>query len=102
MPLSNGVGRDLEQVVKLGRGTPFHQVTPMVEIKETASGFQVSGASYDEVFQSRFKATMAAHAVALGDATTSGRPVAITLPSGWGDTVMIEPGPGATRAGSGA
>lgn len=91
MPLSNGTGRDLEHVVKLGRGTPYHQVTPMVEIKQVATGFQVSGAGYDEVFQSRFKATMAAHAVALGDATSAGRVVAITMPRDWGDTVLVEP-----------
>lgn len=64
----------------------------MVEIKEVASGFQVSGANYDEVFHSRFKATMAAHAVALGDATNAGRAVVITMPVGWGETVLIEPG----------
>ncbi|MGY1457845.1 MULTISPECIES: hypothetical protein [unclassified Luteimonas] len=64
----------------------------MVEIKEVASGFQVSGANYDEVFHSRFKATMAAHAVALGDATTAGRAVVITMPLSWGETVLIEPG----------
>lgn len=63
----------------------------MVEIKQVAAGFQVSGAGYDEVFQSRFKATMAAHAVALGDATTTGRAVAITMPRDWGDTVLVEP-----------
>ena len=77
--------------MKLGRGASPLQVTPMVEIKEVAAGFQVSGADYDEVFQSRFKATMAAHAVALGDATSSGRPVAITMPLDWGDTVLVEP-----------
>ena len=65
----------------------------MVEIKETAGGFQVSGASYDETFQSRFKATMAAHAVALGDATATGRPVAIVVPREWGDTVLVDPRP---------
>ncbi|GGK04067.1 hypothetical protein [Luteimonas terricola] len=70
----------------------------MVEIKEVAAGFQVSGAHYDEVFHSRFKATMAAHAVALGDATTAGRPVAITMPLDWGETVLVEPGPGTSRA----
>ena len=65
----------------------------MVEIKQIAAGFQVSGATYDEVFHSRFKATMAAHAVALGDATASGRPVAIVMPGDWGDTILVEPGP---------
>ncbi len=65
----------------------------MVEIKQIATGFQVSGATYDEVFHSRFKATMAAHAVALGDATASGRPVAIVMPCDWGDTILVEPGP---------
>jgi|LSQX01.3.fsa_nt_gb hypothetical protein len=94
MPLSNGTGRDLEQVVKLGRGAPRNQDTPMVEIKEVEAGFQVSGAHYHEVFHSRFKATMAAYAVALGDATAAGHPVAISLPGDWGETVLIEPGPG--------
>lgn len=65
----------------------------MVEIKQIAAGFQVSGATYDEVFHSRFKATMAAHAVALGDATASGRPVVIVMPGDWGDTILVEPGP---------
>lgn len=70
----------------------------MVQIKQVASGFEVSGARFHEVFQSRFKATMAAHAVALGDATASGRPVSIVLPQGWGDAVVIEPGPVARPA----
>lgn len=70
----------------------------MVEIKQLAAGFQVCGATFDEVFHSRFKATMAAHAVALGDATASGRPVAIILPSDWGDTILVEPGRVAGRA----
>lgn len=65
----------------------------MVEIKQSAAGFHVSGASFSEVFHSRFKATMAAHAVALGDATASGRPVTIVVPSDWGDTILVEPGP---------
>ena len=71
----------------------------MVEIKEVEAGFQVSGACFHEVFQSRFKATMAAHAVALGDATASGQPVAIVLPRGWGETVLVTPGPGTTATG---
>ena len=64
----------------------------MVEIKQVGTGFQVSGAAYDEVFHSRFKATMAAHALALGAATTSGRSVTITVPDDWGDTILVEPG----------
>ena len=69
----------------------------MVRIEEVPAGFRVSGAGYDEVFQSRFKATMAAHAVALGDATASGRAVAIVFPDGWGETVLVEPGPAAAQ-----
>jgi len=64
----------------------------MIEIREIATGFQVSGAAYDEVFHSRFKATMAAHALALGAATASGQPVAIIVPEDWGDTILVEPG----------
>ncbi|QDW67623.1 hypothetical protein [Luteimonas granuli] len=67
----------------------------MVEIKEVAAGFQVSGPGFDEIFQSRFKATMAAHAVALGDATACGHPVAIVVPRGWGGMVLVGPGPAA-------
>lgn len=65
----------------------------MVQIRELPTGYQVSGAGYDEVFQNRFKATMAAHAVALCDATSSGRAVAIVFPDGWGETVLVEPVP---------
>lgn len=69
----------------------------MVEIKKVDAGFEVSGARFHEVFQNRFKAIMAAHAVALGDATTAGRPVAIVVPADWGDTVVVEPGPASDR-----
>lgn len=65
----------------------------MVRIKEIGAGFQVSCAAFDEVFNSRFKATMAAHALALGAATASGRPVHIIVPEDWGDTIVVEPGP---------
>lgn len=86
--------------MKLGRGAPPPlQGTPMVEVKEVEAGFQVSGAHFNEVFHSRFKATMAAYAVALGDATEAGHAVAITLPGGWGDPILIEPGPGAATPG---
>ena len=64
----------------------------MVEIKQVGTGFQVSGAAFDEVFHSRFKATMAAHALALGAATASGRTVPIIVPDDWGDTILVEPG----------
>lgn len=64
----------------------------MVEIKQVGTGFQVSGAAFDEVFHSRFKATMAAHALALGAATASGRAVTIVVPEDWGDTIVVEPG----------
>lgn len=63
----------------------------MIEIKQVEAGYQVSGSAFQEVFQSRFKATMAAHALAFGDATRSGRPVPILLPDDWGDTILIQP-----------
>jgi hypothetical protein len=73
----------------------------MVEISEVAAGFRVSGACYDEIFHSRFKATMAAHAVALGDATAAGRPVAIIVPEGWGEAVLVQPGPSSEHGANG-
>ncbi|MBJ6980811.1 hypothetical protein [Luteimonas sp. MC1572] len=63
----------------------------MVEITLVDAGFHVRGSSFDETFNSRFKAMMAAHAVALGDATATGSAVAIVFPEGWGDSILIEP-----------
>lgn len=68
----------------------------MVEIKEVPDGVMVEGAHYCEMFRNRFKALMAAHAVALGQAVELGRPVIIRVPLGWGDSVIIEPRPPAT------
>lgn len=63
----------------------------MVRITLEDAGFRVRGSSFDETFASRFKAMMAAHAVALGDATTAGEAITIEVPEGWGDRILIEP-----------
>lgn len=63
----------------------------MVEIRQVQAGFEVNSATYRETFQNKFKALMAAHAVALGEATVEGRPVPIMLPEAWGENIVIEP-----------
>lgn len=63
----------------------------MVVIKELPSGVLVEGTQYREMFRNRFKALMAAHAVALGQAATKGAPVTIVVPESWGDTIVIGP-----------
>ena len=87
--------------MRLGRDPPHQAWQDMVEIKKVHSGFQVSGAGFREVFQSRFKAMMAAHAVALGDATVVGQPVHIVMPPDWGEPVLVEPGHAALSAKAG-
>lgn len=91
MPLSNGYGRGLEQVAQLGRGTSSTTGADVVEIRLVDAGFEVSSPAYRETFRSRFKALMAAHALALGEATDHGRAVSIAVPDEWGDSVVIEP-----------
>lgn len=61
----------------------------MVEIYETQDGFQVSAATYTETFASKFKAIMAAHAMAMTRAVQTGEMVQIVFPEGWGDPVVI-------------
>jgi len=63
----------------------------MVTIKEAATGVLVEGTGFRETFRNRFKAFMAAHAVALGEAAATGTPVTIVVPAGWGEPVIIEP-----------
>jgi hypothetical protein len=63
----------------------------MVEIKEASNGVMVEGTAFQWTFRNRFKALMAAHAVALGEATAAGVPVIIAVPAGWGDPIIIEP-----------
>jgi hypothetical protein len=47
----------------------------MAEINETQSGFEVSAVAYRQTFASKFKAIMAAHAVAMKEAVPCGEPV---------------------------
>jgi hypothetical protein len=65
----------------------------MVEIKEVPDGVTVEGTNYRETFRNRFKALMAAHAIALGQSAEYGRAVTIRVPIGWGDPVIIEAPP---------
>lgn len=91
MPLSNGYGRGLEQAAQLGRGTLSATGAVVVEIRTVDAGFEVCSPAYRETFRSRFKALMAAHALALGEAVDNGRAVSISVPADWGDDVVIEP-----------
>lgn len=61
----------------------------MVVIKELPGGVLVEGKHYSEMFQNRFKAIMAAHAIALGQAAECGQAVTICVPTDWGDPVII-------------
>jgi len=56
----------------------------MVEIHETQAGFEVHTTTYTETFVSKFKAIMAAHAVAMKEAVQRGQPVRVMVPMGWG------------------
>jgi len=42
-------------------------------------------------FGSKFKAIMAAHAVAMKEAVQGGQPVRVTVPMGWGEAIIIRP-----------
>lgn len=63
----------------------------MVKIKEASNGVTVEGTAFQWTFRNRFKALMAAHAVALREATAAGAPVTIAVPADWGDPIIIEP-----------
>jgi hypothetical protein len=71
----------------------FQGEESMVEIKEIPDGVMVEGTNYRETFRNRFKAIMAAHAIAIGQAAECGRAVTIRVPIDWGDPVIIEAPP---------
>jgi len=61
----------------------------MVEITETQDGFQVSTVTYRETFASKFKAIMAAHAVAMTRSVEVGKSVRVIVPMGWGEAIIV-------------
>ena len=61
----------------------------MVEISETQGGFEVRAITYSETFASKFKAIMAAHAVAMREAVQCGQPVRVMVPMGWGEAIVV-------------
>lgn len=62
----------------------------MVEIKELQDDIEVLASGYHEKFNSRFKAIMAAHALAFGESQAQGgQQVDIPVPAGWGDAYMV-------------
>jgi protein subunit release factor A len=74
-------------------GITFQGEDSMVEIKEVPDGVLVEGTHYRETFRNRFKAIMAARAIALGQSAECGRAVTIRVPTSWGDPVIIEAPP---------
>lgn len=62
----------------------------MVEIRELQDGVEVVTTDYRERFNSRFKAIMAAHALAFGESQAQGgQQVEIQVPAGWGDAYVV-------------
>ncbi len=62
----------------------------MVEIKEQQGGVEVLANGYHEKFNSRFKAIMAAHALAFGESQAQGgQQVKIHVPEGWGEPYLV-------------
>lgn len=62
----------------------------MVEIKELQDGVEVVAGSYRERFNNRFKAIMAAHALAFGESQAQdGRRIEIQVPSSWGEPYVV-------------
>jgi hypothetical protein len=91
MPLSNGQAATLSKWSSWAGDLHFKGGVAMVKIREVTTGILVESTAFRETFRNRFKALMAAHAVALGEATAAGVPVTIAVPDGWGDPVIIEP-----------
>lgn len=62
----------------------------MVEIKEFEFGVEVVANGYRERFQSRFKAIMAAHALAFGESVANGgERIEIRVPKSWGNSYVV-------------
>ncbi len=62
----------------------------MVEIKEVQGRIEVVASGYREQFNSRFKAIMAAHALAFGESQAQGgRQVEIQVPEDWGNAYAV-------------
>ncbi|WP_156899912.1 hypothetical protein [Luteimonas mephitis] len=63
----------------------------MVEIRELSDRVEVIAAGFREMFNSRFKAIMAAHALALAESELQGgRQVDIVVLAGWGEGYVIQ------------
>lgn len=63
----------------------------MVEIRELSDGVEVIATGFRERFNSRFKAIMAAHALAHAESELlGGRQVDIVVPTGWGEGYVIQ------------
>jgi hypothetical protein len=65
----------------------------LVTITEDGEAFKVESEGDTWRFRSRFKATMAATAVANQRAMKEGRGVLISFPRSWGDAIEVRPNP---------
>jgi hypothetical protein len=62
----------------------------MVEVRELRYGVEVVANGYREKFHSRFKAIMAAHALAYGESgANGGERIEIRVPKSWGGSYMV-------------
>ena len=62
----------------------------MVEIRELRDGVEVLADGYREKFRNRFKAIMAAHALAYGESgANGGKPIEICVPHSWGSSYVV-------------
>ncbi len=61
----------------------------MVEIRESEDNVEVVADGFRERFRNRFRAIMAAHALAGAEAKRTGKAVTVAVPTGWGDAMVI-------------
>lgn len=94
MPLSNGVGRDLEQVVKLGRGT-FHLQVPamqsrMILVQPAEQGWSVTfrGLQLSNL-PTRSQAVESATGHAGDRFAITGEPIGVVLRLACGSEVLV-------------
>jgi len=95
MPLCNGIGRDLEQVVKLGRGAFFSKdcedmEQTMLLVKQGELGWSVSFKGWTLLSKaSKVEAIDAANAHAHDRYAVTGQPIGVFLRMACGDEILV-------------
>lgn len=88
------MGRDLEQVVKLGRGT-LHYLSvikmqrELIEIEAENDGWLVKDVITVLTCRTKAKAIMEGHRLAQQRFQETGIPTALKVPVGWGENVLF-------------